>query len=450
MSDPKEETSWTGGSTHPDDGLFGRLPLSERLWVLRALRDETVGGVLLMIAAATALILANTAASDWYYTLSQTKIGPVIDIGPLYLDLNLSLATWAADGLLAIFFFVAGVELRHELELGTLANPAKAAVPLAAAIGGMIVPASIYASVNAVSPDGDLTGWGVPMATDIAFALAVLAVVGRNLPVALRAFLLSLAVVDDLGAIIVIAVFYSKGFHASSFFVAILLLLTYYLLQRFRVRGWYYYLPIALLAWAFMHESGVHATIAGVAIGMLTRVKKDPGEEESPGHRAEHVIRPISAGFAVPVFAFFAAGVSLRGEPIVDTFASPVAIGVMLGLILGKPIGVVGTAWLMSRFTRAELSRDISWSDVTVVGFLAGIGFTVSLLIAELGFSDDPLLLTSAKIAVLSASVIAATLATFGILRRNRHYRQVRARNDADYARETADLTLPGENLADS
>lgn len=416
--------------------VFERPSLRQRDWLVRALRDETVGGVLLLAAAVAALIAANSPLSDWYFDLASTKIGPVISLGPLHLDLNLSIATWAADGLLAIFFFVAGVELHHELRLGTLANPKKAAVPLAAALGGMAVPAIIYTFVNTVSEGGDPTGWGIPMATDIAFALAVLAVVGRNLPVALRAFLLSLAVVDDLGAIIVIAVFYSKGFDAASFAVSIGLLAVYWILQKRRFKGWPVYLALAVAAWAFMHESGVHATIAGVAAGMLTRVKPDPGEEDSPGHVAEHVIRPISAGFAVPAFAFFAAGVRVADTEISEILADPVAIGVVLGLVVGKPIGVVGTAYIMSRFTRAELSREIRWADVTAVGLLSGIGFTVSLLIAELAFDEGSLDLSAAKLAVLSASVLSAIFATVALLRRNRYYATERVEEEEYYTQE--------------
>lgn len=413
MAEDKAE-SGNGGN-----GLFGRLSLSERTWTLAALRDETVGGILMLVAAAAALIMANSPLGDFYQELSETTIGPEA------LHLNLSLAVWAADGLLAIFFFVAGVELRYELQLGSLANPAKAAVPIAAAIGGMVIPALIYVGVNLAHSDGQLQGWGIPMATDIAFALAVLAVVGRRLPVALRAFLLSLAVVDDLGAILVIAVFYSKGFDAASFAAAVGLLIAYGLLQRFRFRGWPVYLGLAVLAWGFMHASGVHATVAGVAAGLLTRVKPDPGEEESPGHAAEHVVRPISAGIAVPIFAFFAAGVDMRGESLGETLATPVALGVTLGLVLGKPIGVVGVAALMAKFTRARLSSAIKWRDVFAVGLLAGIGFTVSLLISELAFTEDELLLDAAKIAVLLASVISAILATFVLLSRNRYYAEV-------------------------
>lgn len=451
--------SWLGSQQHskgftvaeqdpelgPRTEVLQRPSLHERDWLLRALRDETVGGALLLGAAVLALILANSPASDWYFNLASTTIGPVINLGPIHLDLSLSIATWAADGLLAIFFFIAGVELRHELQMGSLANPAKAAVPLAAAIGGMLVPAAIYAAANSALPEGEPSGWGIPMATDIAFALAVLAVVGRRLPVALRAFLLSLAVVDDLGAIIVIAVFYSDKFQPVDFAVSVALLAVYGLLQWRKVRGWPIYLILAVLAWAFMHESGIHATIAGVAAGMLTRAKPEPGEAQSPGEHAEHTIRPISAGFAVPVFAFFAAGVSLKGTTLGSVLESPIAIGVMLGLIVGKPIGVVTTAYFTAKFTRAELSKDIDWSDVGAIGFLSGIGFTVSLLIAELAFEEVPSELAAAKLAVLIASLVSAVFATIAILGRNRHYRRVSREEEAAYESEQRALGLRGD-----
>ncbi len=419
-------TPGAGGTEGSGDGLFGRLPLPERRWVTDALRDETTGGILLLVAAAIALIWANSPWGASYQAISDTVVGPAA----LHLDLPLSV--WAADGLLAIFFFVAGVELRHEFQLGTLASPRKAAVPIAAALGGMAVPAVIFVVVNLTLPEGQPGGWGIPMATDIAFALAVLAVVGRSLPVALRAFLLSLAVVDDLGAILVIALFYSHGFDPTAFAVSVALLALYGVLQWKRVKGWPIYVAIALAAWVFMHSSGVHATVAGVAAGLLTRVKPDPGESESPGDRAEHVIRPISAGLAVPLFAFFAAGVDLRGYSLADTVTTPVAIGVMLGLVLGKPIGVVGTAWLTARFTKASLSSSIKWRDVIAVGILAGIGFTVSLLIAELAFPDDTFLLSSAKLAVLLASVVSAVIAALVLLTRNRYYAEYRRQEEQD------------------
>ena len=406
--------------------VFERLPLQERLWVLRQLQDETVGGALLIAAATIALVWANSAWGDVYSEIASFTIGPA------RLNLDLSLATWAADGLLAVFFFVAGLELKHELVKGSLSRPSKAAVPVAAALGGMIVPAAIYAAINLSATDGEPSGWGIPMATDIAFALAVLAVAGRRLPVAVRAFLLTLAVVDDLGAILVIALFYSDKFQLLPFLASLLCMLSYWLAQRARITSPLLYVPLALLTWGLMHESGVHATVAGVALAMLTRIKEDPGEEEAPAERLQHSLHPLSAGFCVPVFAFFAAGVDLRGQSLVDAFESPIAIGIMLGLVVGKPIGVLLGAGLTSRFTRASLARGLSWLDVTAVGLLAGIGFTVSLLITELAFGYGSDTTSIGKIAVLSASVIAAGLAIVALRLRARAYRTMYDEEERD------------------
>jgi len=398
--------------------IFGRPPLAERIWLLRALRGETVGGALLLVAAAVALIWANSPWGDAYRSIVDYRIGPAA------LGLDLTLGTWAADGLLAVFFFVAGLELKHELVHGTLSRPAQAVVPVAAALGGMVVPAIIFVAV--VAPrggDGALAGWATPMATDIAFALAVLAVVGRGLPVALRAFLLTLAVIDDLGAILMIAVFYSKGFALAPFMGAVAGAVLYAVLQRRRVRSPWVYVPLVLATWGLLHASGVHATVAGVALALLTRIHTDPGESVAPADRLQRTLLPWSAGLCVPLFAFFAAGVDLRGTGLTEALFTPVGIGILLGLVIGKPVGVVVTAWLMARFTRASLSPEISWRDVSAVGLLAGIGFTVALLITELAYDDSNALLESAKIGVLSASVVAALLAALVLLSRNRHYR---------------------------
>ena len=318
--------------------VFDRPTLSERVWLLRALRGETIGGVILLIAAVIAITWANSPWGDAYFTIGATRVGPEA------IGLNLTLATWAADGLLAVFFFVAGLELKHELTHGTLSKPAQAVVPIAAAIGGMVVPAVIFVAIAVTSSEpGALRGWAVPMATDIAFALAVLAVVGRMLPVALRAFLLTLAVVDDLGAITIIAIFYSKGFSPTYFALAVALLAVYWILQRRRVRSPLIYIPLALVIWWATHESGVHATVAGVAMALLTRSSTDPGEAESPVDRLQRMLLPLSAGLCVPLFAFFAAGVDLRSTGLIDALSNPIAIGVMAGLILGKPIGVLAT-----------------------------------------------------------------------------------------------------------
>lgn len=388
--------------------LFAALSRPQLGWIREQLRNETTGGAVLLVAATIAMAWANSPWSASYTALIDTVIG----IPALHLDLTI--ATWAADGLLAVFFFVVGLELKHELVHGSLSRPAQAAVPIAAALGGMIVPAAIYAIVNATAADGALRGWGVPMATDIAFALAVLAIVGRRLPVALRAFLLTLAVVDDLGAITVIAVFYTDQVQIAWLLAAIACFAAYALGQRRRWTTPLFYVPVALLAWGFLHASGVHATIAGVVLGLLTRIHADPGEREAPAERLQHRIHPISAGFCVPVFAFTAAGVSLAGVGVGSALASPVAIGVILGLVVGKPVGIVLTSWIVARFTRASLAPTIRWADVTAVGILAGIGFTVALLIAELAF-DQSAQLASAKLAILVASVAAGLLAA-GVL----------------------------------
>jgi len=404
--------------------VFPRPLREQRLWVTRALRQETVGGVLLLIAAVTGLVWANSPWGDSYAELADKVVG----IGSLQLPLHV----WAADGLLAVFFFVAGLELKHELMLGSLSSPARAAVPVAAALGGMIVPALIYFTVNATSTDGATHGWGIPMATDIAFALAVLAVVGRNLPVALRASLLTLAVVDDLGAIIVIAIFYSHGFYLEWFIASIACFAVYALLQWKRVRTPLIYVPLALGTWVCVYESGIHATVAGVVLGLLTRVRLDPGESESPAERLEHLVRPISAGLCVPIFAFFSSGVDLRSTGLLEPLSSPVAIGVMLGLVVGKPVGIIGAAWLTARLTRAELNPSLAWRDVMTMGFLAGIGFTVSLLISELAFADSYPDYRSGTAAVLVASIVSAGLAAIAIRSRNRYYSEVYARESQD------------------
>lgn len=406
---------------------FLRRPsLLEVGYLRERLRDETVGGMLLLIAAAIALVWANSPWGETYTAIVDTKVGPAA------IGLNLSLGTWAADGLLAVFFFVVGLELKHELVLGSLSRAREAVVPAVAALGGMIVPAAIFVVINLVMADGSPGGWGIPMATDIAFALAVLAVVGRRLPVALRAFLLTLAVVDDLGAITVIAIFYTDSISFVWLAAAVATFVAYALAMRFRITTPFLYIPLVLLGWYFTHESGVHATIAGVVFGFLTRVRPDPGEGDAPADRMSHLVGPISAGLCVPLFAFFAAGVDFRSVGLVESVTTPVAIGIIVGLVVGKPIGVLGGAWLTARFTRATLSPNLAWRDVGAIGVIAGIGFTVALLISELAYELDESLLESAKVAVLAASIIASLLAGIAIRSRNRHYSAMHARETAD------------------
>lgn len=390
--------------------VFPRILGSERAFLADTLRTETTGGLLLVAAAIVALVWANSPWQDAYHHLREAGLGP------------LTVEAWAADGALALFFYLAGVELKRELVVGSLSKFSEAVVPVAAAAVGMAVPALVYLAVNLTSPSGRTEGWAVPTATDIAFALAVLAIVGSSLPGALRAFLLTLAVVDDFGAILIIAVFFSQGFHLLALLAALALVGVFLLLQRLRVRSPWLYVPLVVAAWWFMHESGIHATIAGVALGLATRVLPDADEQHSPAERIEHRLRPWSAGLAVPLFALFAAGVTLSGSAFVKTLTDPVAIGIAAGLLIGKTVGVFGGAWLTARFTRAELNSDLAWRDVAAVSVLAGIGFTVALLIAQLAFAADGDQLERAKAAVLIGSLLSALVASALLFRRNRVY----------------------------
>lgn len=382
--------------------------------VAQVLRNETIGGVLLLLAAALAMIIANSPWSTSYFNLANTVVGPH------FAHLDLTVSQWAADGLLAVFFFVAGLELKAEFVSGSLRQFSTAIVPATAAVGGMLIPALIYVLINVTADGGEPSGWGIPMATDIAFALAVLAVAGRQLPAQVRVFLLTLAVVDDLGAIIVIAVFYSHGFDLLPFLGAAAVLAAYWLAQRQRIRGWWVYVPLALLAWLLMHASGIHATIAGVALGLLTRATCDEDEEHPPVDAYAHTIHPWSAGLCVPLFAFFAAGVSLAGKSLSSLLHSPIALGITIGLVAGKPVGIFVASKVLTKLSRASLDEAIGWRDIGAVGLVSGVGFTVSLLICELAFVDNESLLTDAKLGVLAGSLISALLAAIWLHRRGR------------------------------
>ncbi|MHA6510307.1 Na+/H+ antiporter NhaA [Tessaracoccus sp. Y1736] len=367
---------------------------------------ETTSGVLLLIAAVVALIWANSPWREAYQALSGLVVGPEA------LHLDLSLAKWAADGLLAIFFFIVGVELKHEIVAGSLRRPKEAAVPVFAAIGGMVMPALIYVAVVTLLQDPTaLQGWAIPTATDIAFAIAVLAIFGRGLPRALRTFLLTLAVVDDLLAIIVIAVFYTSGLNLLGLGASLAVIALFALVVRSRTPAPWLLLILALTAWALMHASGVHATIAGVVLGFVVPAVVIHGETETRTHRYEHAVRPISSGIALPLFAFFSAGVSLvDGDGPASVLAQPVVPAIVLGLIVGKLVGVLGVTALVTKFTPLRLPDSIGLRDLLPVGFLTGIGFTVSLLIAELSFPDAEHT-AGAKLAILLASFLAAGLA---------------------------------------
>jgi NhaA family Na+:H+ antiporter len=376
------------------------------------LRVEQVGGVVLLIAAAAALVLANSPAQDGYDDLRS------VTFGPSSLGARLDVAHWCADGLLAVFFFVAGLEVKRELVVGELTDRRNAALPILAAAGGMVIPALVYLAVTG-NAAGAGRGWAIPTATDIAFALGVLAVAGSKAQSGLRVFLLSLAVVDDLGAIALIAVLYTDSLDLEPLAGALALLSCYAFAQRRRITTPLLYVPLAIGVWLCVHDSGVHATVAGIALGLLTRVRADEGEEHSPAERLEHRLQPWSAGLIVPLFAFTAAGVAVSGEALSAALDDPAARGVFLGLVVGKLIGVLGVAWLAVRLGIAQLPDGVGWPDIAAVAALAGTGFTVSLLLTRLAF-EDPIRGDAITLAVLLASTVAAVLGAIVLRLRQR------------------------------
>ena len=421
-------------SPHPDPGarVLSRGSWAESLRITTLLRMETVGGALLLLAATVALVWAN---SPWYDAYTSVKS---FTVGPSALHLDLSLSTWAADGLLAIFFFVAGLEVKREFVAGDLREPRRAAIPVVAAIGGMAVPALVYVLFNLRTGDGALQGWAIPTATDIAFAVAVLAVLNTHLPSALRTFLLTLAVVDDLLAIIVIAFFYTRSLDLVWLVLALVPIGLFGLLVQRRVRSGWLLLPLAGIAWALVHASGVHATVAGVLLALTVPVVRSHaagGPDAGPGmaEHFEHLLRPLSAGLAVPVFALFAAGVHFGGlEGITGAVTDPVALGIVVALVLGKTVGVLGSTYLVARFTHAELDEELDWVDVLGISVLAGIGFTVSLLIGELAFGPDTARDENVKVGVLLGSLLAALIAAVILRARNRVYKRICAEEEMD------------------
>ncbi|MGX1910088.1 Na+/H+ antiporter NhaA [Streptomyces phaeochromogenes] len=408
----------------PRAPFLGLLSWPERQAVARALRTETVGGLVLLAAAVVALVWANTPFSSTYTAIRDFHFGIPA------LGLDLSVGHWTSDGLLTVFFLVAGIELKREMVVGSLRTPATAALPVIAAACGMAVPAAFYAVTVAVG-GGSMDGWAVPMATDIAFALAVLAVISTHLPTALRAFLLTLAVVDDLGAILIIAVFFTADLNYWALAGAFTGLAVFHLLQRLRVCGWWWYLPLGVTVWALMYNGGIHATVAGVAMGLILRTTRDKGEQESPGARTGYLLHPFSAGICVPLFALFAAGVSVSGDALGQVFTTPEPLGVIVGLVAGKILGIFAGTYLAARFTRAQLNPDLAWADVFGLATLAGIGFTVALLIGELAFPGTAVG-EHVKAAVLIASLTAALLSTLLLRRRNTVYRRLCEEEDLD------------------
>ncbi|MEV4536576.1 Na+/H+ antiporter NhaA [Asanoa sp. NPDC049518] len=410
------------------DRLFARGSWAETRRIGDILRTETAGGVLLLVAAIVALAWANSPWAGGYRSVSS------VEIGPAAWHLDLTLAEWAADGLLAIFFFVAGLELKREFVAGDLRDPRRATLPVAAAVGGVAVPAGVYVLVNGLSSTGAPIGWAIPTATDIAFALAVLGLLSTHLPAALRTFLLTLAVVDDLLAITIIAIFFTSSLAWAPLLLALVPLAGFALLVQKRIRSWWLLLPLAAATWILVHASGIHATVAGVLLAFAVPVvRRAAGPGPGLAEHFEHRWRPLSAGVAVPLFAFFAAGVSLTGAGgVTSALRDPVTIGIVLGLVVGKTIGITGATWLVQRFTRAQLAEGLSWWDVIGLALLGGVGFTVSLLISDLAFGAGTARDDHAKLGILLGSVLAAAFAAMVLRTRNRHYRDLCAQEERD------------------
>lgn len=394
---------------------------SDERALARALRSDTVGGLILVAAALIGLVWANSPWASSYLALRNTAVGPEA------LHLNLSLGTWAADGLLAVFFFLIGLELKRELVSGELRNPRTALVPVVAAVGGVVVPALIFWTLTAADPASQ-AGWAIPVATDIAFALAVLAIIGSRLPSALRVFLLTLAVVDDLIGIALIAFLSAGKLHLDLLLwavipLALIAVLTYGAqsrLLRYPALSWLI-VPLALLVWGFVHAAGIHATLAGVLVAFAIPVRQRTGED-GLGPAIEHAVRPFSAAIVVPVFAFFASGVVIGADGFGSLVAEPAFAAVIAGLVLGKPLGIFGSTWLLTRARFASLDPSLRWIDVLGMSALAGIGFTVSLLIAGIVFDPASAAGRAATFGVLIASFVAAGFASAVLLPRNRWY----------------------------
>lgn len=395
------------------------------------LRVEAAGGVLLLVAAVVALIWANSQWADGYESLWTTEIA--LDIGSF--EIREDLRHWVNDGLMVIFFFVVGLEIKYELVSGELRDPKAAMLPIMAAFGGMAVPAAIYLLFNAGTAAE--SGWGVPMATDIAFAVGLLAVLGRRIPWAARVFLLTLAIVDDIGAIAVIAIFYTDDLSMPWFAAAAGGILVIVGLRRLRVWSMPVYILVGIFVWFAMFESGVHATVAGVIVGLLTPAKPLLDQEKAQQYalesipdgldasevrryrfllgesvpvaeRLEHTLHPWSSYVVLPVFALANAGINVQGGILADALGSPVTIGVALGLIIGKTVGVTLASWLTVKLGFGRLPTDTGWGVMFGMSIVAGVGFTVSLFIVGLAFGDDVVTAADAKVGVLGGSIVAA------------------------------------------
>ena len=360
-------------------------------------RSEQIGGVILIVCVIVSLIIANSNLGAAFENLMNTKIG----FNNSAIPLEYSISFWINDGLMAIFFLLVGLEIKREIIEGELSSPQKAAMPIFAALGGMIFPAIIYALINLNTPT--IHGWGIPMATDIAFALGVISLLGKRVPPSLKIFLAALAIADDLGAILVIAIFYTNELHWMQLLYSAGILIILIALNRFGVKKLFYYIIPGIFLWYFVHHSGIHATIAGVLLALT--IPTNTVKEESPLEKLEHlIVRPVNF-LIMPIFAL--ANTNIRFEnKMIDGLGSPLGLGIICGLALGKPIGVSLFSWLSVKLGMAKLPSKANWKHILGLGLLAGIGFTMSVFIALLSFSN-PEYQIQAKFAIIVSSVLA-------------------------------------------
>lgn len=410
---------------------------------------ETASGVLLMIVTVIAMVWANSRYYHAYEAMLELPVG--VKLGGI--EVIKTLHHWVNDGLMVVFFFVVGLEIKRELIIGELSSPRKAALPMFAALGGMIVPALIYTFFNAGTPA--ISGWGIPMATDIAFAVGVLTLMSRKVPLALKIFLLALAIVDDLGAVLVIALFYTTEISSNALAIAAIGIFLTLFVKYAGIRKFLIYWVLGAIVWFAVLKSGVHATVAGVILGLMTPVapfynlKKVPeffkdlvatinhgisssnseagqlnheavhaleqmeevvAESRSPLDRLIHTLHPWVSFFIMPIFALFNAGVHISGDFTIQSFLSqPIALGVILGLFIGKPIGVLLFSWLAIKLNLAQLPTGVTWLHMIAVGCLAGIGFTMALFIGHLALKVPEVEIYS-KLGILTASVLSAVV----------------------------------------
>ena len=390
---------------------FKQLPSPLRSF----LKDESIGGKLILVAALLSLLIINSPLADLYTTFWHTKFS----LGVGGWELSMDLRHWVNEALMAFFFLVVGLEIKREFVHGELSNRKVAALPIGAAIGGMVVPALVYLLFNAQADT--IRGWGIPIATDIAFAVAVLSLLGHRVPLALKLFLLTLAIADDIGAIFIIALFYAEIIHYGYLFGSFALLIAMWLLRRQLGEHLLVFLMAGIVLWTTTHLSGIHASIVGAALGLLAPAGGLP-HKPALGPRLEKLFLPFSTLIVVPLFAFANAGVVLTQAALTSGYS--VMLGIICGLVIGKTVGITGASWLMVRFKLAKLPAEVNWLHIIGVGFIAGIGFTVSIFITELAFMDNTKLVDAAKISIFVASGLSALLGVITLIMARRRYNQ--------------------------